>query len=116
MSLSLQDLLKKEVKKMVLGIGKNEKGNIFPLITEEVEQIIIKLVLQETNFNFLQTSKLLGISRSTLYRKIGEYGISEEAMRAAELAETERLSHHPEQPHTGHNFYGNESNDSDDIV
>lgn len=115
MSLSLQDLLKKEIKKMVLGIGKNEKGNIFPLITEEVEQIIIKLVLQETNFNFLQTSKLLGISRSTLYRKISEYGISEDAMRAAEHAEIERLSHQ-EQTTNAHNFYGNESDDSDDIV
>ena len=77
MSLSLQDLLKKEIKRMIIGIGKNGKGNIFPLITEEVEQTIIKLVLQETNYNFLQTAKLLGISRSTLYRKVELYNISD---------------------------------------
>ena len=70
MALSLHELLKREIKKMVMGIGRNEKGNIFPLITQEVERSIIKLVLEETNFNYLHASKLLGISRSTLYRKI----------------------------------------------
>ena len=75
MSLSLQDLLKKEIKRMVIGIGTNSKGNIFPLITQEVESTIIKLVLEETNFNYFQTAKLLGISRSTLYRKVYSYKI-----------------------------------------
>ena len=70
MPLSLYDLLKKEIKKMILGIGKNGNGNIYPLIMREVEEYTIKLVLKETNFNFLLASKMLGISRSTLYRKL----------------------------------------------
>lgn len=60
---------------MVIGIGTNGKGNIFPLITQEVESAIIRLVLEETNFNYFQTAKLLGISRSTLYRKVHAYKI-----------------------------------------
>ena len=70
MTLSLYDLLKRDIKKMLVGIGKKGKGNIYPLVIKEVEHYIIKLVLKETNFNYLLTSKMLGISRSTLYRKI----------------------------------------------
>ena len=75
MSLSLYDLLKQEIKKMISGIGKNEQGNIYPLILEEVERDIIELVLQETNFNYLLSSRILGISRSTLYRRIAHLHI-----------------------------------------
>jgi len=71
----LYDLLKQEIKRMVVGIGRNGKGNIHPLIMEEVERSIIQLVLQETSFNYLLASRLLGISRSKLYRKIDTLGI-----------------------------------------
>lgn len=69
-ALSLHDFIKREVKKMVIGIGLRGKGNIYPLILEEVEKTIIELVLQETNENYFATAKILGISRSTLYRRI----------------------------------------------
>ncbi|MFH1831938.1 MAG: helix-turn-helix domain-containing protein [bacterium] len=70
MSVSLYDLLKKEVKQMVIGIGKDGQGNIHPLIIGEIEKYLIELVLQETDYNYVVASKMLGISRSTLYRKI----------------------------------------------
>lgn len=70
MSLSLYDLLKRDIKKMVLGISKYEKGNIYPLIVEEVEKYVIELVLQEVNYNYFRAAQVLGISRSTLYQKI----------------------------------------------
>lgn len=75
MSISLYDLLKKEVKRMVVGIGKDGRGNIYPLIMKEVEKTIIELVLRQTDFNYLIAAKMLGISRSTLYRKIETLGI-----------------------------------------
>ena len=61
---------------MLVGIGHNGQGNIHPLIIKEVEGYVIKLVLEETKFNYLLASKMLGISRSTLYRKIDSLGIS----------------------------------------
>ncbi len=76
MSLSLYDFLKKDVKKMIQGIGSNNAGNIYPLIIEEVERSVIDIVLRETNFNLVQTTKLLGISRCTLYRRVKKLGIS----------------------------------------
>ena len=69
-SLSLFDLLQREIKKMISGIGRQEQGNIYPLIMREVEKTIIELVLQEAHFNCLLASRILGISRSSLYRKI----------------------------------------------
>lgn len=69
-TMSLFDFIKKDIKKMIIGIGANQQGNIHPLVMDEVERSIITLVLQETNYNLFQTAKLLGIGRSTLYRKI----------------------------------------------
>ena len=70
MSLSLYDFLKKEIKKMVASLGRNEKGNIHPLVMNELERYIITLVLEETKNNYFRAAKALGISRSTLYRRL----------------------------------------------
>ena len=44
-----------------------------PALIKEVEKKAIKLKLEETNYNKNRTSKLLGISRASLYKKIKEY-------------------------------------------
>lgn len=75
--LSLHDFIKREVKKMVIGIGPKGQGNIYPLVMEEVEKTIIELVLQETDSNYFAAAKILGISRSTLYRRIEALKISD---------------------------------------
>lgn len=72
---SLYDFLQKEIQQMMLGIGLHNQGNIYPLIVEEVERSIIKIVLEETNGNLFASAKMLGISRSTLYRKINKLHI-----------------------------------------
>ena len=77
MSMSLQDLLKKEIQTMLCGIT-GENGNIFKLITDEVEALIIKISLERTNYNHSRTAKILGISRGTLYRKILVFKIKNE--------------------------------------
>jgi len=78
MSVSLYDLLKRDVKKMVSGISKYEKGNIYPLIVEEVEKYLIEIVLEEVNYNYFKAAQVLGISRSTLYQKIKNLNIEGE--------------------------------------
>ena len=70
MSLSLYDLLRRDVKKMVSGVSRYEKGNIYPLIVQEVEKYIIEVVLEEVRYNYFRAAQVLGISRSTLYQKI----------------------------------------------
>jgi len=76
MSISLYDFLKREVKKMAASVGRHEKGNIHPLIMNEIERSIISLVLEQTNNNYFRTAQILGISRSKLYRKVAHLGIT----------------------------------------
>lgn len=72
---SLYDFLRKEIQQMMLGIGVHNQGNIYPLIVGEVERSIIKIVLEETHGNLLASAKMLGISRSTLYRKLKDLNL-----------------------------------------
>ena len=73
--MSLYELLKKDVKRMIMGTGRHGKGNIYPLIMDELEKYIIQIALDETNYNYVQTSRVLGIGRSTLYRKMLQHSI-----------------------------------------
>jgi len=75
MPVSLYDFLQKEIKKMVGSLGRHEKGNIYPLILNEIERYVITTVLEETNYNYLRASRVLGIGRSTLYRRIERLGV-----------------------------------------
>lgn len=72
---SLYEILKRDVRKMVGSVGKNQSSNLYSLIINQVEKDLINLVLQETNNNFFRTAQVLGISRNTLYRKIKEFKI-----------------------------------------
>jgi two-component system response regulator HydG len=49
------------------------RGEVLPL--DEVEQIFIRVALEITGGNVSEAAERLGISRSTIYRKIQEYGI-----------------------------------------
>ncbi len=56
--------------------GKEMKGRGF-LTLEEQEKHYILQILHATNFNISQASKILGINRPRLYRKIKQYQIEE---------------------------------------
>ena len=73
--MSLHDLLKQDVQKMIGGIGRNEKGNVYSLIIQEVEKSIIEIALQESKNNYVRAARMLGISRSRLYRRIQKLDI-----------------------------------------
>lgn len=73
--MSLNDILKRDVQKMISSLSRNELGNVYPLVIHEVERIIIEITLQETKNNYFRTAQILGISRSKLYRKIEKLGI-----------------------------------------
>ena len=73
--MSLHEILKRDVQKMISSLSRNEKGNVYPLVVHEVERIIIEITLQKTKNNYLRVSQMLGISRNKLYRKIEKLGI-----------------------------------------
>ena len=47
------------------------------LSLKEMEKIAIIQALQQVNFNITQAARILGMSKSTLYRKINAYNLLE---------------------------------------
>ena len=62
--------------KTVVGVGPLKEileQEIYSL--EKVERVVIAIALQKTRWNKQETSKILGIGRTTLYEKIRKYGL-----------------------------------------
>ena len=62
--------------KTVVGVGPLKEileQEIYSL--EEVERVVIAIALQKTRWNKQETSKIIGIGRTTLYEKIRKYGL-----------------------------------------
>lgn len=89
--MTLFEFLRRDIKRMITGIGRQNKGNIYPLVMGEIEKYIIQITLQETNYNYLITSKILGIGRSTLYRKIQLHRITQ-PIRPTETSDSTEIS------------------------
>lgn len=53
--------------------GLFDQNKTLPTLIKEIEKKAIKLKLEETHYNKNLTSKLLGISRANLYKKLKEY-------------------------------------------
>ena len=73
--MSLHEFLHRNVKKMVHNIGEYDRGNIYSLVVSEIERSLISMVLEELNDNYVRAAKVLGISRSRLYRKVEALGL-----------------------------------------
>ena len=65
------------VESLELGLSRLEvslkRGEVIPL--NEVEEVFIRQALSSTKGNISEAAEKLGISRSTIYRKMEEYGI-----------------------------------------
>ncbi len=71
---SFQDSIKDFVAQ-VFAVEQKEKNNLYELVIGSAERILIEEVLRKCGFNQLKASKVLGIHRNTLRRKIKELGI-----------------------------------------
>lgn len=75
--MTLYELLSRDIKRMIDGMHDSAKGNIHPLIMQEIEKYIIQITLDQTAYNLVKASKILGIARSTLYRKLQKLGFDD---------------------------------------
>lgn len=50
--------------------------NVYALVLSEVEQPLLRTVLEYCGHNQTQAAQILGLSRSTLRKKMTQYGIS----------------------------------------
>ncbi len=73
-NVSLEDVLRAKLDGIIERFEKVEEG-IINLVVSEVEKIILKIALEKANGNKVKASKILGINRNTLTKKIKEYKI-----------------------------------------
>ena len=52
-----------------------ETNNLYNLVISEVEKPLLKIIMIEAKGNQLKASRMLGINRNTLRKKLLKYGI-----------------------------------------
>ena len=57
-------------------LGDHSVENLYQMVLQEVEQPLLETVLQQTGGNQTRAARVLGISRSTLRKKLTQYGLS----------------------------------------
>lgn len=53
----------------------HESSGLYQLVLNEVEKPLLETALKHSDFNQTKAAKLLGLSRSTLRKKLEQYGI-----------------------------------------
>ena len=72
---SFEDIIRHKIKNYAEKVKDTEINDVYKSIMGLTEKIIIEEILNLYNFNQLKVSKLLGINRNTLRKKINEYKI-----------------------------------------
>jgi Fis family transcriptional regulator, factor for inversion stimulation protein len=54
----------------------HDAANLYSMVLSEVEKPLLETTLQQTGFNQTKAAKALGLSRSTLRKKLEQYDIS----------------------------------------
>ncbi|MHB1660522.1 MAG: sigma 54-interacting transcriptional regulator [bacterium] len=70
-----EDIIRRRIKNYAEKVRDTEINDVYKSIMGLTEKIIIEEILNLYNFNQLKVSKLLGINRNTLRKKINEYKI-----------------------------------------
>jgi two-component system nitrogen regulation response regulator GlnG len=73
--LSLEEFFSKRLEGVASKVKKDFKGDLYAIVIKGVEKPLIELVLKKTNGNQIVASKVLGINRNTLRKKIKELKI-----------------------------------------
>lgn len=74
-NISLEDVLRVKLDGIIEKFEKID-GGIINLIIKEVEKILLKIALEKAKGNKVKASKILGMNRNTLWKKMKEYKIA----------------------------------------
>jgi len=73
--LSIRNFLELKIGKLIKDFANIENSNLYDTVIQEVEKALFSLVLDETGQNQLKASKVLGINRNTLNKKLKIYNL-----------------------------------------
>ncbi len=71
----LSDHVRRSVDQYFSRINGHPAAGLYAMVIGEVEKPLIETVLKHVSYNQTKASKALGISRSTLHKKIIQYGL-----------------------------------------
>jgi len=74
MSLSVQ--IKQMVGQYFSQLNGHDAVDLYAMVISEVEKPLLEATLEYTGYNQTKAAKALGLSRSTLRKKLEQYGIS----------------------------------------
>lgn len=72
---NLRESVQKSVEKYFSNLDGAPAGNLYDLVLDEVEEPLLKAVLNYTKANQSRAAILLGISRGTLRKKMKKFGL-----------------------------------------
>jgi DNA-binding protein Fis len=73
---SIEEIVEVKISKFLDKIGSFYPENLHDLIMSKVEKPLLSQILKRVGGNQVQASKILGINRNTLRKKIKQYHIS----------------------------------------
>lgn len=75
-AMTIDDFLKKSLKEHLGKMKDMDNGKLHLAVMGQVEKSLLRIVMEETDGNQSDASRLLGINRNTLRKKIREHKIS----------------------------------------
>ena len=72
----LSTQVKKAVNQYLANLDGYQATDLHAMVLAEVEKPLLEATLQHSGFNQTKTAQILGISRSTLRKKLEQYNIS----------------------------------------
>ncbi len=74
--MTIEDFLKKSLKEHLGKMKAMENGRLHQTVIGQVEKCLLRMVMEETNGNQSDASRMLGINRNTLRKKMRDYKLS----------------------------------------
>jgi Fis family transcriptional regulator len=72
---TLREAARRAVQKYLDDMGDHDTDGLHQLVMAEVEEPLLAAVLEHAGGNQTRAASILGISRSTLRKKLGHYGL-----------------------------------------
>ena len=73
--LTLSDHVRHSVEDYFAHLNGHDSSGLYQLVLTEVEKPLLETALKHSDFNQSKAAKILGLSRSTLRKKLEHYGI-----------------------------------------
>lgn len=74
--LTLSTHVRQAVELYFAQLNGHDAANLYSMVLSEVEKPLLETTLQQTGYNQTKAAKALGLSRSTLRKKLEQYDIS----------------------------------------